>query len=154
MSFLWEESGLKDFYKKDKNFKKREESFLTLKTFLENKDDLNLSSREALQNLIHYSSLIKNIDFLGIENGKIPIVTVHQVKGLEFDYVFLIGLNEGIFPFFKTENHEEEERLFYVALTRAKKKVFLSYSEFNDYNRPVAKSRLISMISSDFINFI
>jgi DNA helicase-2/ATP-dependent DNA helicase PcrA len=154
ISFLWKESGLKDFYKKDKNFKKREGSFLTLKTFFENKDDFDLSNREALQNLIHYSSLIKNIDFLGLENGKIPIVTIHQVKGLEFDYIFLVGLNEGVFPFFKTENYEEEERLFYVALTRAKRKVFLSYSEFNDYNNPIAKSRLISMINNDFINFI
>lgn len=153
VSFVWEKSGLSEFYKKDKNFKKREESYQTLKTFLEHKDDFNLSNRESLQNLIHYSSLIKNIDFLGLENGKIPIVTIHQVKGLEFDYVFLIGLNEGVFPFFKTENHEEEERLFYVALTRAKKKVFLSYSQFNDYNNPIAKSRLISMIDNNFIDY-
>lgn len=151
LSFIWEKSGLDEYYKKDKNYSQRRKSFETLKTFFKNKDEDYLPNRTALHNLIHYSGLIKNVDFLGMDGGKIPVVTIHQVKGLEFDYVFLLGLNEGAFPFFRTDNMEEEKRLFYVALTRARKKVFLSYSMFNEYNYPSAKSRLISMIDDDFI---
>lgn len=154
LDFIWKESGLSNYYEKDDSFEQRKKSYQTLKTFFENRDDLDLPNRTSLYNLIHYSGLVKNIDFLGIENGKIPVVTIHQVKGLEFDYIFLLGLNEGIFPFFKTDNYEEEKRLFYVALTRAKKKVFLSYSKFNYYNYPVAKSRLIDMIDVDFVENI
>lgn len=151
LSFIWKDSGLLDYYKKEKGFEQREKSYQTLKRFFKGRDDLNLDNKSSLYDLMHYSSLVKNIDFLGIENGKIPIVTIHQVKGLEFDYIFLPALNEGIFPFYKTENMEEEKRLFYVALTRAKNKVFLSYSNFNDYNYNLSKSRLISMIGNDFI---
>ena len=59
-------------------------------------------------------------------------MTVHAAKGLEFDVVFITGLEEGLFPHAGSErkiDDEEERRLFYVALTRAQKKVFLSYAE-------------------------
>ena len=95
-----------------------------------------------------------NIDFLGLDNGKIPVVTIHQVKGLEFDYVFLLALNEGYFPSYKSDNIEEEKRLFYVALTRAQKKVFLSYSKFGqrfNQDAPLAKSRLLNLIDDNLI---
>ncbi|MFA5644346.1 MAG: 3'-5' exonuclease [Patescibacteria group bacterium] len=150
LDYLWTESGLGEFYKNDKNHEQRSKSFTTLKTFFEQKDDKNLDTKSSLHNLIHFAGLVKNIDFLGLEQGKVPIVTIHQVKGLEFDYVFLLGLNEGTFPLFKSDNLEEEKRLFYVALTRAKEGVFLSYSSFNDYNYPLAKSRLISLIDPSF----
>ncbi len=154
LSFIWQESGLKDYYQKDSNYKQRERSFEILESFFKDKDDLELDNKSSLFNLIHYSSLVKNIDFLGLESGQIPIVTIHQVKGLEFDYIFLLGLNEGVFPFYKTEDLEEEKRLFYVALTRSKKMIFLSFSEFNDYKNSIARSQLVSMIDNRFIDFI
>ncbi len=150
LDFIWVESGLKDYYQ-DKNFKQRERSFQTLKKFFETRDDLSLTSRSSLHNLLHFSGLLKNIDFLGLEQGKIPIVTIHQVKGLEFDYIFILGLNEGSFPIFKSDNLEEEKRLFYVALTRARKEIFLSYSNFNQNNYPASKSRLINLIKKDYL---
>jgi DNA helicase-2/ATP-dependent DNA helicase PcrA len=61
-------------------------------------------------------------------------MTVHASKGLEFDYVFITGLEEDLFPHQRMnsvknkEDSEEERRLFYVALTRARKKVFLTYA--------------------------
>lgn len=149
LDFLWQESGLSDYYQKDKNFEKRIKSFETLKTFFENKDEKNLPAKSSLYNLIHYSGLVKNIDFLGLEQGRVPIVTIHQVKGLEFDYIFVLGLNEGKFPLYRSSDLEEEKRLFYVALTRAKEKVFLSYSIFDNYNNkdyPMSKSRFLSLL--------
>lgn len=65
------------------------------------------------------------------KNG-VKLMTIHASKGLEFDYVFITGLEQGLFPSErqdqKKDDEEEERRLFYVAITRAKKKVFLSYA--------------------------
>jgi DNA helicase-2/ATP-dependent DNA helicase PcrA len=59
-------------------------------------------------------------------------MTVHAAKGLEFDYVFIVGLEHELFPHVSPEDSvddmEEERRLFYVAITRAKEKLFLSYA--------------------------
>ena len=58
-------------------------------------------------------------------------MTIHMAKGLEFDYVFSPGLVQNMFPnirSIKEGNIEEERRLFYVAITRARKKLFMSYS--------------------------
>ena len=63
------------------------------------------------------------------KNDKVTLMTMHAVKGLEFDYVFVIGFEEGLFPhmnaFESNEEMEEERRLCYVAITRAKKKLYL-----------------------------
>ena len=64
--------------------------------------------------------------------NKVTLMTVHAAKGLEFNYVFVVGLEENLFPSIMSgesqENLEEERRLFYVAITRAIKRLFLSYS--------------------------
>lgn len=66
------------------------------------------------------------------EFDAVRLMTIHASKGLEFPYVFITGLEEGLFPHERlgeeTVDDEEERRLFYVALTRAQKKVFLSYA--------------------------
>lgn len=64
----------------------------------------------------------------------VSLMTIHMAKGLEFDYVFVLGLSEGIFPSFRAlsesdEGIEEERRLAYVAFTRAKKQLYLTDSE-------------------------
>jgi len=89
------------------------------------------------------------------EGGKkgVRLMTVHASKGLEFDTVFISGLEDGLFPHQKItkegispEEAEEERRLFYVALTRAKKKLFLSYAQV----RTVFGSRQVN-IPSEFV---
>ncbi|MBU1778476.1 hypothetical protein KJ992_02345, partial [Patescibacteria group bacterium] len=71
-----------------------------------------------------------------------------------FDYVFIAGMNEFKFPIFKASNLEEEKRLFYVAMTRACKKIFISYSNFDKYNRPMNRSPFISYIDQKYIDAI
>lgn len=64
------------------------------------------------------------------EKGGILLTTMHGAKGLEFDHVFVIGLNEGVLPYKKAELEEEveeERRIFYVAMTRARKTLYISY---------------------------
>lgn len=105
----------------------------------------------GIKELLQYASLSNtDLDALTSSHSKIPIITIHQAKGLEFDYEFLAGMNDDIFPsYFSTRNGsitEEEKRLFYVAITRAKKALFLSSS-----GRP---SRLLNYIPEQFITKI
>ena len=65
------------------------------------------------------------------EKGGISLMTVHAAKGLEFDAVFVVGLEQGLFPSLRNDadrDPEEERRLFYVALTRARKHLYLSHA--------------------------
>ena len=66
------------------------------------------------------------------DNNKVTLMTIHAAKGLEFSYVYVVGLEEQLFPsqmaMHSREDLEEERRLFYVAITRAKKKLQLSYA--------------------------
>lgn len=105
----------------------------------------------GIKELLQYASLSNtDLDALTSSHPKIPIITIHQAKGLEFDYEFLAGMNDDIFPsYFSTRNGsitEEEKRLFYVAITRAKNALFLSSS-----GRP---SRLLNYIPEQFITKI
>lgn len=105
----------------------------------------------GIKELLQYASLSNtDLDALTSSHPKIPIITIHQAKGLEFDYEFLAGMNDDIFPsYFSTRNGsitEEEKRLFYVAITRAKRALFLSSS-----GRP---SRLLNYIPEQFITKI
>ena len=79
-------------------------------------------------------SLLSNVDTPNEEDdtNRVALMTVHSAKGLEFPYVMIVGLEENLFPssnmVFSAQDLEEERRLFYVALTRAKKDVILAYA--------------------------
>jgi DNA helicase II / ATP-dependent DNA helicase PcrA len=150
---VWEESGLEQYYGSEPDNEKRQKSIEELAKVFAEKDNPDKRPEVSLRELIHYAALVKDINFLGLEKGKIPIVTAHQVKGLEFDYVFIIGMNEYIFPIAKSDL-EEEKRLFYVAMTRAKKEIFISYSQYNDNGYAATKSRFIDYIDEKHVNFI
>lgn len=85
----------------------------------------------ALEHYLSHVALFTNAD--GQEAGdKIKLMTVHAAKGLEFPYVFLCAMNEGVFPSRKTKTlpgMEEERRLAFVAMTRAEKRLYLSEAE-------------------------
>jgi DNA helicase-2/ATP-dependent DNA helicase PcrA len=75
---------------------------------------------------LHYSEIEQTVLF----KERIPIITVHQAKGLEFDHVYIAGCNDKVFPLARSirDNHlSEEKRLFYVGITRARKNLFISY---------------------------
>jgi len=86
-------------------------------------------------------------------------MTIHAAKGLEFPYVFIVGLEENLFPSIMAlnsrEDIEEERRLFYVALTRGEKQVFLSYANtrYKWGNLTVTEpSRFIQELDTNFID--
>jgi DNA helicase-2/ATP-dependent DNA helicase PcrA len=89
---------------------------------------------EALDLFLEETSLMSDQDELDKKDqqNKVRLMTVHASKGLEYEYVFIVGMEESLFPYERMNkssddrDDEEERRLFYVALTRAKKKLHLS----------------------------
>ncbi len=83
----------------------------------------------SLEEFLLEISLISDVEEYNNEQNRVSLMTMHAVKGLEFDYVFVLGLEEGIFPHINAmmENSEieEERRLCYVAITRARKQLYL-----------------------------
>jgi DNA helicase-2/ATP-dependent DNA helicase PcrA len=90
------------------------------------------SEDTTLEGFLEEVSLLTDIDRWDSESDKVTLMTLHSAKGLEFPVVFITGLEEGLFPLSRCmesrEELEEERRLFYVGLTRAKERVFLSYA--------------------------
>ena len=86
-------------------------------------------------------------------DSRIPIITVHQAKGSEFEYVFIASAHDGGFPFYfavRDGKLEEEKRIFYVALTRAKKHLTITYARVNTKGYWQQPSRFLSSIPEDF----
>jgi DNA helicase-2/ATP-dependent DNA helicase PcrA len=87
----------------------------------------------GMEKLLEDASLSSDQDTLMHKGKGVRLMTVHASKGLEFKYVFITGLEQDLFPHTKgntktKEDNEEERRLFYVAVTRAREKLFLSYA--------------------------
>ncbi len=93
--------------------------------------DDTLSIQDNIIKLLSFSALhYSEIEQSTLFKDKIPIMTIHQAKGLEFDHVYMMGCNEGIFPLRKSVEEgllAEEKRLFYVGMTRARKNLYLTY---------------------------
>ena len=91
------------------------------------------------------------------KGDRVRLMTVHAAKGLEFPYVFLCGLNEGVFPSQKTntlERMEEERRLAFVAMTRAEKQLFLTEAEGHHFDSsPRYPSRFLLDIDPSLLHF-
>jgi DNA helicase II / ATP-dependent DNA helicase PcrA len=106
-----------------------------------------------LANFLQEISLITDADKYDEDKPAVTLMTVHASKGLEFPVVFIVGLEENLFPMGPREgeeaNYEEERRLFYVAITRAQKKLFFSYSKlrykFGEEQRQ-ARSRFLDEV--------
>ena len=109
---------------------------------------------EYLQQVLLYTSEDKDKDR---DADKVSLMTIHAAKGLEFPYVFVVGMEEQLFPSFMATSRaelEEERRLFYVAVTRAEKQVTLSYAQtrFNNGQRSDGEvSRFVGEIDPSYI---
>ena len=105
-------------------------------------------------------ALITDLDNKNDENSdKVSLMTIHLAKGLEFPYVFVVGLEEDLFPSALSLNTrvelEEERRLFYVALTRAKKELLYTISRYRWGKLIDAEpSRFIDEIDKEYVNHI
>ena len=142
-------------------------------TMWENEKTPNSESRienikELIGQLSEFQSLAEFLDHVSlvmdVENddntSKVNLMTLHSAKGLEFNYVFMPGMEEGVFPNQRSLDEkgntglEEERRLAHVGITRAKKYLFLSYAQnrrvYGNYTQSIA-SRFLSEIRPEFI---
>ena len=128
--------------------------------FLIDIDDKTKDYKDSLLDVLRLTSLsngeLENLIVSRTNINRIPIITVHQAKGLEYNTVFLVGISEFIFPSYmsiKSENLEEEKRTFYVAITRAKERLYLTRSNRDLYNRRQEESRFIKYMDSEYLDY-
>lgn len=118
----------------------------------------NMPWQEALESFLEEVSLIAEIDEKADDRDAVTLMTLHSAKGLEFDTVFLIGLEEGILPHSRSllepKELSEEIRLAYVGLTRARQNLFLTYAKrrhsFGNYQYN-APSRILRALPKEHI---
>ncbi len=144
---------MKGIYSEDRIENLRKFYFL-----IDEMDNKQKDNKEALLEVLKVTGLsngeIELLMLKGRNKVSIPIITVHQAKGLEFDTVFLAGIHQNGFPTFwaiKSNDIEEEKRTFYVAITRAKKKLYISYSSIGNYGKPNNKSQFFNLLPTDYL---
>jgi DNA helicase-2/ATP-dependent DNA helicase PcrA len=136
-----------------------------IKDFVENDeliDDATLPDKKLstyLQTIALHTSADDDKD----DTDKVTLMSVHSAKGLEFKSVFVVGLEENLFPSFMAtkdgpEAVDEERRLFYVAVTRAERFLTLSYTgsryKFGKLDSSISPSRFLSEINDQHINYV
>ncbi len=112
----------------------------------------------TLESFLNYVSLMSDIDTLEEENSSVVLMTIHSAKGLEFPVVFMTGMEEGVFPHSlsmgEREELEEERRLCYVGMTRAKKYLYLTSAEIRTlygHTNSNELSRFVKEIPEEYI---
>jgi DNA helicase-2/ATP-dependent DNA helicase PcrA len=118
-----------------------------------------LDPATALAEFLETAALVSDVDAHDENEGVVVLMTLHMAKGLEFPVVFITGMEEGIFPhsrsFDEPHEMEEERRLAYVGITRAKEKLYLLYAfrraTFGNVSEPAEPSRFLADIPRDLV---
>ena len=137
-----------------------EEMLNGIKDFVAGQEDI-ADSTGSLTEYLEDVSLATDSDKEIGDEDRVALMTIHLAKGLEFPYVYVVGMEEDLFPLAKSiqsrEELEEERRLFYVALTRAEKQAYLTYAE-NRYRwgqlSPSEPSRFIEEIEEKYLSYL
>ena len=137
-----------------------EELLNGIKDFTEGQKQID-GARGALSEFMEDVALATDLDKDTSDEDRVALMTIHLAKGLEFPYVFVVGLEEDLFPSAMSLNTrselEEERRLFYVALTRAEHQAYLSYAQ-SRYRwgklTDSEPSRFIEEIKDEFLEYI
>jgi DNA helicase-2/ATP-dependent DNA helicase PcrA len=127
---LISKSGYKDYVLGEEDGDERWDNILELRTVAEAYHQL--PPAEALSSFLEGIALVSDVDDLKESTDKVTLITLHQAKGLEFEIVFIVGVEEGLLPHFRSLDDpvqmEEERRLCYVGITRAKRKIYLVHA--------------------------
>lgn len=159
--FIVDISGMADAYSKGNDEdQERLENIMELVTLATGYDEL--LPEEGIEQLLTDAALVSDQDSLKKETSGVKLMTVHSSKGLEFDSVFVSGMEEDLFPHRRFgekkkegEDSEEERRLFYVAITRARKKLYLTLAQMRTIfgNKQInTPSHFIADINEDFLD--
>ena len=124
------------------------------------KEFVEMNPNAPLEDFLNHVALITDIDTLDEKESRVRLMTVHAAKGLEFPIVFVVGMEEELFPHINSLDNpadlEEERRACYVALTRAKRKLYLMAAArrmFFGQMKPKEISRFIKEIPSDYVEY-
>lgn len=151
VEYIVDEWNIKNKYENEEDRIENIKEFIDIVESIEEKQK---SNRDNIQQLLNFTALSSSEMDRYIEKyNKIPIITVHQSKGLEFEYVFLPALVDNLFPSYASIKYgglEEEKRVFYVAITRAKKKLYLTYHK-SDGRREKQGSRFLKMVEKKLL---
>jgi DNA helicase-2/ATP-dependent DNA helicase PcrA len=113
-------------------------------------DELGEVGLRPLDHFLQRAQLVAGADDLGGDADAVTLMTLHNAKGLEYPVVFLTGLEDGLFPLAKAYDDppllEEERRLFYVGITRAEKKLYLTHAEERRRNGEFMQARQSSFL--------
>ncbi len=113
-------------------------------------DDLGEVGLTPLDHFLQRATLVADIDSLDADSDGITLMTLHNAKGLEFPVVFITGLEDGLFPLARAYDEramlEEERRLFYVGITRAQTKLYMTYAEERRRNGELLQSKPSSFL--------
>jgi DNA helicase-2/ATP-dependent DNA helicase PcrA len=131
-----------------------------IKDFIEGQREID-GARGALSEFLEDVALATDLDKDTGDDDRVALMTIHLAKGLEFPYVFIVGLEEDLFPSAMSLNTrselEEERRLFYVALTRAEHQAYLTYAQ-SRYRwgklTDAEPSRFIEEIKDEYLEYI
>lgn len=163
-SYIVKQSGLlKDLFEdKTVEGRARYENVQELLNAIKNFTDQNDEENRSLANFLEEVSLLTSADDQKDQHiDSVTLMTIHAAKGLEFKNIFIVGLEEDLFPsqmmLQSREDLEEERRLFYVAITRAEKKLTLSYA-LQRYRfghlKPCEPSRFLSEINPKYLQMV
>ena len=162
---ILEESGVRTEIVTDTSDLSRKENLdeliNALYDFVAQETETNGSAENAtIENYLADVALLTDADKNDADKEKVSLMTIHSAKGLEFSAVCIVGLEEEIFPghqaFFDSRELEEERRLFYVALTRAKEYCYISYARLRFSYGNVTESdpsRFVKELDSSCVHF-
>ena len=160
VAFVMNGFNIKSMYAGDEN-KEKLNRLRDLYALFRDLDDKSKGNRDALLDIIRITGLsngeLESLIINRTKKPRIPIITVHQAKGLEFDTVFLAGIQNNTFPSYmaiKEGNLAEEKRVFYVAITRAKKRLVITYNSQGKYGHRNEISQFINYIPKEFFKII
>lgn len=146
---LIERIGYRDYILREPDGEERWENIMELRRVAQEYEGRG----EGLAGFLEGVSLVSDVDNLDEQAEAVTLITLHQAKGLEFDAVFITGMEEGILPHYKSlgdpDQMEEERRLCYVGMTRARRYLYLLYSQFRPLgggNAPRGRSRFLMEI--------
>jgi len=147
VKFALDKSGMKDYYEQegDEEALSRRDN---LQEFVAGVEEYVKNYPErTMEDFMQEAALVADVDEWE-EGDLVSLMTVHCAKGLEFTAVFITGLEDGLFPLIRDDkpNIEEERRLFYVGVTRAKERLYLSYSVQRREDFGTARSRFLGEI--------
>ncbi len=162
--FVLEKTGLLDYYEKESQvegvarIENIEQLRVAVKEFIETYGENSIT----IEDFLNHVTLLTDVDNPHGNMQGVKLLTVHAAKGLEFPVVFVVGLEERLFPHVlsleQEEDLEEERRLFYVAVTRSQERLYLSYAKWremygNGMEEGRKKSRFLDEIPGDLVKF-